>query len=185
MNPKSKKLISLFLIFSLIMLSTNLYAKERRGATLIITKKDGQQIRGELITVKPNSLLLLDTEGKDVSVGISDIKVIRILRKSKVWTGVGYGLLIGGGVGALLGFAGGGQTHTSTLGWGTHTYQNTAGEEALGYGIVLGAIGLLIGGTLGFAVGTDKTILVEGKSQRWIEFYLEILRKKARIPDYK
>ena len=57
MNPTSKKFISLFLIFSLMMLSTNLYAKERRGAKLIVTKKDGQQIRGELITVKPNSLL--------------------------------------------------------------------------------------------------------------------------------
>ena len=48
MNLKSKKLLSLFLIFSLVMLSTNLYAKERRGAKLIVTKNDGQQIEGEL-----------------------------------------------------------------------------------------------------------------------------------------
>ncbi len=79
-----KKFISLFLVFSLVMLSVNLYAKERRGAKLIITKKNGQQVKGELITVKPNSLLLLDTEGKDVSVGIADIKVIKIVKKSQV-----------------------------------------------------------------------------------------------------
>ena len=70
MNPTGKKFLSLFLVFSLMMLSVNLYAKERRGAKLIITKKDGQQIEGELITVKPNSLLLLNTEGKDVPVDL-------------------------------------------------------------------------------------------------------------------
>ncbi len=84
MNPTGKKLISLFLIFTFMMLSANLYAKERRGAKLIIKKKDGQQVEGELITVKPNSLLLLNSEGKDVSVDIADIKVIRIVKKSKV-----------------------------------------------------------------------------------------------------
>jgi hypothetical protein len=54
MKAKGIKLVSLFLIFSLVMLSANLYAKERRGAKLLITKKDGQLIEGELITVKPN-----------------------------------------------------------------------------------------------------------------------------------
>ena len=38
MKQKSKKFISFLLDFSLLMLSTNLYAKERRGAKLIITK---------------------------------------------------------------------------------------------------------------------------------------------------
>jgi hypothetical protein len=79
-----KKFISLFLIFSLMMLSANLYAKERRGAKLIITKKDGHQIEGELITVKPNSLLLLDTEGKDVSIDIKAIKVIKIRKNPRL-----------------------------------------------------------------------------------------------------
>ena len=80
MNPTGKKFISLFLIFSLMMLSANLYAKERRGAKLIITKKDGQRIEGELIAVKPNSLLLLDAQynaafrghNNAISVDISD-----------------------------------------------------------------------------------------------------------------
>nr|NIM58563.1 hypothetical protein [Candidatus Aminicenantes bacterium] len=80
MNPKGKKFLALFLIFYLMMLPTSLYAK-KRGAKILVTKKDGQQIQGELITVKPNSLLLLDTEGKDVSVDIADIKVIKIVKK--------------------------------------------------------------------------------------------------------
>ncbi len=86
-----KKFTALFLVFSLMMLSVNLYAKERRGAKLIVTKKDGQQVEGELITVKPNSLLLLDTEGKDVSIDIEEIKIIRVVKKLKV----GEGMVIG------------------------------------------------------------------------------------------
>jgi hypothetical protein len=52
-----------------MMISTNLYAKERRGAKLLITKKDGGKIEGELIAVKENSLLVLTKwTGRDVSV---------------------------------------------------------------------------------------------------------------------
>ena len=167
-----KKFISLFLAFSLMMLSVNLYAKERRGAKLIVTKKDGQQIKGELITVKPNSLLLLDTEGKDVSVGIGDIKVIRIAKKSKVLMGIGLGLLIGAGTGALIGYGGGGGDYGPGFG-------------ALFGGIISGAIGLLVGGTLGFASGIDNIIQLEGMSDSEIRYALDYLRKKARIRDYK
>jgi hypothetical protein len=83
---KGKKFIALFLVFSLMMLSVNLSAKERRGAKLIVIKNDGQLIEGEIITVKPNSLLLLDSgTGADVSVDIDDIKVIKIMNVSEVW----------------------------------------------------------------------------------------------------
>jgi len=177
MQAKGKKFIALFLVFSLMMLSANLYAKEKRGAWLIITKKDGQLIEGELITVKPNSLLLLDAEGKDVSIDIADIKVIRIVKKSKVLQGIGLGLLIGAGTGALIGFSGGDDPH----GFMSFT---AAGKALLG-GIFLGAIGLLVGGTLGFASGIDNTIQIEGMSELEIKEILKKLRKKARIRDYR
>ena len=183
MNPIDRKLIALFLVFSLMMLSANLYAKERRGAKLIITKKDGQQIEGELITVKPNSLLLLDRKsGADVSVDIGDVRVIRIVKKSKVLEGAGLGLLICGGIGALGGFAMGDTTHR---GWYGSTYKSTRSEEALGYGIMFGVIGLSIGALLGSSAGKDEAIPIEGKPPAFIEFNLEKLRKKARIRDYK
>ena len=100
MNPTGKKFISLFLVFSLMMLSVNLYAK-RRGAKLVITQKDGQSKEGELIVVKPNSLLLLDSDGKDLSVAIADIKIIQIVRKAKTWAGTGLGVLAGGILGSI------------------------------------------------------------------------------------
>lgn len=168
MNSTGKKSIALFLVFSLMMLSVNLYARERRGARLSITKKDGQQIQGELITVKPNSLFLLYTTGKDVSVGITDIQAIRILKKSKVLLGAGLGLLMGAGIGAL---------------WASSLPSQPKWPVGnLGAGVtflVVTVSGPIIGGILGAVAGTDKTIQIEGKSPRWIEFYLEKLSKKS------
>ena len=104
MNPTSKKFVSLFLVFALIMLSVNLYAKERRGAKLLITKKDGKQIEGELITVEKDSLLILTKwSERDESIDIEDIKVIRVVKKSQVGKGMLYGFLIGAGGGAFIG----------------------------------------------------------------------------------
>jgi len=178
MNPTGKKLISLFLVFSLMMLSVNLHAKERRGAKLQIIKTDGKQIEGELITVKPNSLLLLNTEGKDVSVSVEEILIIRHARKSKFLKGIGIGILIGAGAGAILGFAEG-----ETSGWIGGTI--TAGENALMGAIVLGFIGLLIGGIAGGVTGKWKTIQIEGMTDSEIQETLNKLRKKARVRDYK
>jgi len=156
------------------MLSANLYAKERRGAILIIIKKDGEQIEGELIVVKKNSLLLF--VGKDVSIDIEDIKIIRIVKKSKVLKGMGIGLLIGAGGGAILGYAQGDDYGTMAM---------TAEGKALAFGMAFGFLGLLTGLGFGAAAGTDKTIQLEGMTDSEIKEALEKLRKKARIPDYK
>jgi hypothetical protein len=177
MNPISKKLISLFLVFSLMMLSANLYAKERRGAKLIITKKDGQQISGELITVKPNSLLLLDTKGKDMSVYVADIEVIRIEKKSGFWKGAGTGALIGVGTGALIGFLDGDDS--------SGLFRFTAGQKAIIIGIAFGALGLLIGGIVELASKGEKTIQFENMTDLEIQETLDRLCKKARIRDYR
>jgi len=167
MNPTGKRFVSLFLVFSLMMLSVNLYAKERQGAKLMVTKKDGQHVEGELITVKPNSLLLLDTEGKDVSVDVVDIKIIRIVKKSKAWDAgdAGIGFLVGGGVGALIG-----------------AFGEYPGLMAIIYGLIGGGIGVIVG--VGIGAG-DKTYQIEGMSDSEIQKTMDRLRKKARVRNYK
>ena len=193
---KGKEFIALLLIFSLLTLSVNLYAKERRGAELIIqrigdqvrqvkkTRLEGTPwetsvitgIRGELIAVKQNSLLLLDAGGGDVSIDIGDIKVIRIVKKSNVFQGMFYGAAIGGAAGAILGFA----TGDDEPGF----FSFTAEDKALLGGIAFGALGLIFGGIAG-ANPKDKTIQIEGMTDSEIREALEKLRKKARIRDYK
>jgi len=180
MSPIVKKLISLFLVFSLIMLSVNLYAKERRGANLIITKKDRQQIQGELITVKPNSLLLLYAETYDRSVNIEDIEVIRIVKKGKAGGGAVIGLVIGGGIGILIG----------TSSFPSDEY---GGGEGILIGILAGVGGALLGGLAGAGTGIDIELKVGDEHierQGIVITYdsksiVEKLREYAHVREYK
>ena len=90
-----RKTFAVFLVFSVLMLSGSLFAKEKKGASVEIQKKDGQLVQGELISVKENSLLILDSDsGADVTVFIRDISEIRVVKKSKVLLGGGVGFLI-------------------------------------------------------------------------------------------
>ena len=183
-----KKFTALLLIFSLMAISCATMTTQRqkrfesskerkRGATLIITKKDGRQIEGELITVKKDSLLLLFARRMDVSVGIEEIKVITIVKKSTFWKGPGLGLLIGGGIGGIMGgILGGSSALEEEIG---------AAKGAMLGGAVFGITGYLLGEILGPKKGKYKTIQIEGKSDSEIKETLDKLRKKARIPDYK
>jgi hypothetical protein len=187
MNPTSKKLLSLFLVFSLVMLSANLYAKERRGAKLIITKKDGQQISGELITVKPNSLLLLDSTTKtDISIDIKEIKVFRIKKKLKTFSGARNGLAAGVILAALVEgpdtvFIPIPAAAVTVFTFGFVQIKeaefNTLGNYML--------FGLLSGAIIGSLVSIDKKIQIEGMTDSEIQETMDKLRKKARIRDYK
>jgi len=175
MNPRGKKFIALFLAFSLVMLSANLYAKERRGAKLLITKKDGQQIKGELITVKPNSLLLLSITGRDMSVDIAEIRTIKVVKKSKMLTGAWIGIVVGGGIGAVCG-----SLDSTSEGMG----MSKSGTIPL-LGAFGAVVGLLAGGIVGAVKGTDKIIQIEEMADSETYEALDKLRKKARIRNYK
>jgi len=153
-------------------------SKERKhGAELIITKKDGRQIRGELITVKKASLLLLFAGRMDASVGIEEIRVITIVKKSTFWKGPGLGLLIGGGIGGIIGVKLGSSLEEESGG-------AVAGWAMLG-GAVFGIAGYLLGEILGPKKGKDETIQIEGMADWEIQETMDKLRKKARIRDYK
>ncbi|MBA7603677.1 hypothetical protein ES703_10792 [subsurface metagenome] len=177
-----KKFTVLLLILSLIEISCATMTTQRqkrfesskerkRGATLIITKKDGRQIEGELITVKKDSLLLLFARRMDVSVGIEEIKVITIVKKSTFWKGPGLGLLIGGGVGGILG--------------GKMEEESGVAKWAMLCGAVFGIAGYILGDILGPKKAKYKTIQIEGMTDSEIQDALDKLRKKARIRDYK
>ncbi|MBA7704948.1 hypothetical protein ES703_113771 [subsurface metagenome] len=194
---KGKKFIVLLLILSLIEINCATLQslsqkresrRKKRGANLIIQKINGQQIWGELITIKPSSLLLLDAGGKDVSVDIADIKVITVVKKSQALLGVGTGLLGGAGSGAAIGAS------LWVLGLPVMAIFGEAGIENwkddfqgfLRNGALIGiGVGVLLGAIVGGTAGTDKTIQLEGKSDSEIKKAMDKLRKKARIRDYK
>ena len=190
-----KRFIALFLVFSILALSENMYAKERHGVIIEIyktkPKMDGTpfemfDIKGELIAVKENSLLLLDSKsGTDVAVDINEIYSIKIVKKSKALPVAVFGLLIGGVGGAVIGSTGKGKLLEQVEETPLEPYfrELTKNPPILLWGVMCGFLGLMIGGLIGASTGTDETIQIKGKSDSEIQEILEILHKKARIRD--
>jgi hypothetical protein len=161
-----KKFLALFLVCSFLILQGNVYA-EKKGAELIVQKREGTQFRGELIAIRENSLLLMEREsGADISVDIEEIKTIIVVKKPKPNYGFFGGLLVGGALGGYVG---------ATM-YGP-------GEGALA--IMLGVLGAVAFASLGGLVfGTtspDETIRFEGKTDAQIQAIWKELHKLARI----
>ena len=163
-----KKFISLFLVISIIALSVPLTSKERKGADLIIQGTDGIQLRGWLIAVKENSLLMMERDsGADISVDVKNISVITHVRRSKGLKVVGISV-----ASCLVVF-------TGTIIWADVFGPPELAEQGpIGLGLTAGLIGFIAGEVL---VKNKKTIQIEGKSDSEIQEILEKLRKKARI----
>jgi hypothetical protein len=167
------KLVATFLAFLILVLPAALSARERRGANLVITLKDGRYVAGELIAVKPDSLLLLNPNGKDESIAVADIAIIRIVRRSKAW----QGLLIGFVPGAVGGAV-----------WGARLPPDAAGgpfREEIGAilgGALFGGVAGLVGLAAGLGAGLDTKIDLAGLPDAETGNVLIKLNRRAREP---
>jgi hypothetical protein len=92
-------------ILSLASLAPLLDAKERRGAQLAISKKDGTVVKGELLAVKEENLLIMDgsTPG-GVTVSLKDALLVKVIKQGKAALILG-GVFIGGAIGGATGYA--------------------------------------------------------------------------------
>ena len=184
-----KRIMFIILVGVLLSVPALGMSKERRGAEVKIKIQDGRVVRGELITVKPDSLLILDRySGSDMSVDLRDVREVFIVKKSKFWTSAGLGLLIGGASGVLLGYALGDDpepTHSQGIFSYNFSISLSSDQKALGLGIFLGLIGMIAGGFAGADAGTDQPVLLNDSSRLLLELNLEKLRSQARIPDFK
>ncbi len=144
-----KKFIALLLIFSPVLLSGNLVAKEwkhsfslktqkakewKYGFTLSTQKTTEQYIMEKFTPEKKNSIILLEPK---FEMDVSFANGININFSSEFWKGFLYGGLIGGAAGALMGFISG----DDRSGW----FAWTAGQKAVGFG----AVGFVVGGVIG------------------------------------
>jgi hypothetical protein len=174
MKKRFDKLVATVLAFLILALPGALSARERRGANLVITLKDGHSVTGELIAVKPDSLLLLNPAGKDESVDRVGIRNIRVVRKL-AWSFPLWGFLAGAGVGAAIGY------NFYIISPATDIHEKR--KQAIWGGAIGGAAVGLIGLGAGALAGIDKTIHLEGKSESEVGKALAYLRNKARIHD--
>ncbi len=175
MKTMTARLIASALAVSFLVLPADLSAKERRGASIVVTRLDGSQVSGELIAVKRDSLLLLNNVGRDESVDLTDIKTVRIVKKSRA--GILSG--IGGAVGAATGVALG-------LSWMFEEWSNSQAKGALMGGAIFGAIGALSGLVAGSVLGVDSSFTVAGEQEDVVAAYWDRLRahsREGRLPD--
>jgi hypothetical protein len=164
MKNNFAKSAAIILAFLMLTLPGSLAAREKRGATLIVTLKDGHFAEGELIAVKPDSLLLL--AGRDESVPLAEIRSIRVVRKSKALVGGLCGLAAGVALTALC-------AADTDLG-----PFSPLSDLAVAMTVIPSGIGL--GAGAGALAGKDKVIRLEGMSETEVRTALVYLRRKAR-----
>ena len=173
----SKKRLLIFLVTVLAGFPVTLWAQ---GANVEVQLKDGRALTGELYAVRDSAILVLLEEGnapddfKTTIPGYCRIET-RLIRRvivqseSVVFESMGLGLLVGGGIGAVIGLASGDDP--------PGFLSMSAGEKAGAGGLVLGAGGALVGLVVGIAKsGNDREIepLPDGD--------LSALKKVARYP---
>jgi hypothetical protein len=158
---------SLLLIIStmtalLTGLPNGLEAKGRHGASLVVTRVDGSLAAGELIAVRPDSLLLL-SDGKDLTVDLADIETVRIVRRSKAGT---FSFI--GGIAGFIGMGG------VVLAIAEEDVVDSKAGAAVVYGLLAGAAGAVAGAIAGTIKGIDQEFRVAGRpaaevSRYWIK----------------
>ena len=165
----------------IIFLPGTLSARERRGANVVITMTDGRYVSGELVAVKPDSLLVLNLHGADESAELAGIKSVRIDRRSKARSGA----ILGAVAGTLITSVWAALAPVRIIPWSTgHDHMSTAGV------ILVGAAGGAAGGLVGMGIGSlsssDTTLHFDGKpgSEKRAQA-LAYLRGQARIRDYR
>ncbi len=147
------------------------HVEPKRGAWLEILDKGGRFIKGELLAVEQDSLLIWElASGIDIFVDIHHIKTIKLTRKSRAYEGA----LIGGALGTLIGAAT--YQEPRSTGWGVIDFGPEFNAAAGGL------MGMAAGGLIGAAAGADQTLQIEGKSDSEIRKMLEILNSHARFP---
>jgi hypothetical protein len=182
-----KNIMAIVIVLSLIgVYQGDLLAKETYGAKILVHKRDGQRVEGELIAVKQKSLLLLASNlNLDVNVEIDKIDRIEIFRKDKGGV-IGVSVVGGALLGGIIGSSGRRSKSPETTNLFEVAYSAVAQEAEKAGRTTLGiAGGLLVGALVGASLSSNQIFMIEGSSDAEIDLILKKLRKKARVPDYK
>ncbi|MCK7514954.1 MAG: hypothetical protein MZV70_70415 [Desulfobacterales bacterium] len=86
MRSSTAKLLVCALIIGTLCLPSALSAKARRGALVVLTKVDGAEVKGELVSVKPDSLLLFKS-GDALTIPRGRVHSVTIMRRSRMASG--------------------------------------------------------------------------------------------------
>ncbi len=151
------------------------FAGEGRKGAKVMINTGGAAMKGELVGVRPEILVVL-TENSVVSVPTGEIERVRIINKaSKFMAG-----WAGSGVGALASIPIARWAAGKTTGdWGDAI---GAGMLVMMGGAVVGAVG---GVLLADNIAKDEVLIFKDQPGEEIAKNLDRLRKQARVQDYK
>lgn len=163
-------------IFALLAYSASAQERPKKMRTYnvtIFTATNPGKIHGLLYQVSDSSIVVIDDDQR-ISVPAKSIQSLKIKRKAAVGRGAAVGALTGFGLGAMIGLASGDDECPQGS---ICIYQATAGEKALGGGIVLSGGGALIGLIIG-SVSRAEKIIINGDPNTFLH-NLETIKKYA------
>jgi len=139
----------------------------RKGAMVEVTMTDGRRVKGELLAVKVDALLLyIQGIDRGERLDLQQVDKVRLLKKSKFFQGLGIGLLAG-------------------LALSEYSYGIAGNDEELSglIYIVLPPQTALVGGIWGALSSISKTINLAGESTASVEKALGWLKLHTRERD--
>ncbi|MDD8010530.1 MAG: hypothetical protein BWY42_01777 [Candidatus Omnitrophica bacterium ADurb.Bin277] len=166
-------------VLGFVLLVPALEAGRRQGAQVIITKNDRSTVRGELLAVQENNLIVMDGSMAGVIVSVKDIRDVNVLKKGNFWRGASVGFAAGAVSVTLLGI-----TSHRILGSDVDPIFRKLEREITFMSVVItglsaGLLGGLLGGVF-TSMDNWKICRFDNRSSEEIEANLIPLRKLAR-----
>jgi len=175
MTTKLATLLCMILLFSI-----GLHAQKSKNQNKVykiwVSKVDNSKIiKGLLYEANDESLTIIDRHSVEISIDASNIGIIKIRKKGKIGKGVLIGASAGFATGVIIGLVSGDepdQTMGSIFGAEVILEGATAGEKALGLGILM-AVG---GSGVGAIIASKKEQIFINGDMNTYKNNLEILK---------
>jgi len=136
-----------------------------------------QNIDDRSVSISP-SLVYFGERGNEEMIQHTDISSITIKRKGNTVRGIIIGALSGFLIGAVIGYASGDDppipADEDFFGIG-NAFRLTAGEKAIGSGILLGGAGAAVGGITGALI--KKKFIINGKKENFEVMRMQTIEK--------
>lgn len=159
---KIQKKLSVFLMIMTMVMGSQIFAQQSNDLAKIFVRiydmKGSKLAKGTILSLTDDGIILR-AKKKPVSLALSDIGRIKTKRSG------GHNVLMGAGIGAATGIILGVASSDPDAGFLSYS----AGDGAIGGGIMLGTAGAAIGG-ITVLFKKSKTYIIEGDAVKWEEF---------------
>ncbi len=163
-NSAAWAVVPVMIFFSL---AQPLVARARRGSTVVVIMNDGSQVKGELLSVRADALLLYESEsGQGRHLNLHQVLQVKVLKKTTYLDGAGIGICVG-------------------LVIGVNNLKKIEGDSlAPAFDMISSFLPLpliaLGGGLLGAVLTMPKKISLAGESPETVQCHLGHLKRYAR-----